>query len=186
MLDLQKLPRQKQLIQLRMSVSLDVQRILEHTLGVAPDTSLTVTEVLDTLQSHFKSQRNEALRRRELLCCKQADGESFCDFYVRLKNLAEEVDLCTGNAMTCAEIQLKMVFLMGVRDEELIQRLISLDTGASLLDVVTCCRSLEATCKTASAIHSSPSQLRAMSTYKKGRRPFTPDATFRLSREDST
>ncbi|KAG0721506.1 hypothetical protein GWK47_046307 [Chionoecetes opilio] len=125
MLDSQRLPRHKQLIQLRMAVSLDVQRILEHTLGIAPDTSLTVTEVLDTLQSHFKSQRNEALRRRELLCCKQADGESFPDFLVRLKNLAEEVDLCTGNAMTCAEIQLKMVLLMGVRDEELIQRLIS-------------------------------------------------------------
>ncbi|KAG0711208.1 hypothetical protein GWK47_021100 [Chionoecetes opilio] len=152
--DSQRLPRHKQLIQLRMAVSLDVQRILEHTLGIAPDTSLTVTEVLDTLQSHFKSQRNEALRRRELLCCKQADGESFSDFFVRLKNLAEEVDLCTGNAMTCAEIQLKMVLLMGVRDEELIQRLISLDTGASLQDVVTCCRSFEATRHTASAIYS--------------------------------
>ncbi|KAG0727325.1 hypothetical protein GWK47_034889 [Chionoecetes opilio] len=64
MLDSQRLLRHKQLIQLRMAVSLDVQRILEHTLGIAPDTSLTVTEVLDTLKSHFKSQRNEALRRR--------------------------------------------------------------------------------------------------------------------------
>ncbi|KAG0715202.1 hypothetical protein GWK47_001358 [Chionoecetes opilio] len=72
--------------------------------------------------------------------------------------------------MTCAEIQLKMVLLMGVRDEELIQRLISLDTGASLQDVVTCCRSFEVTRHTASVIYSSPSQLRAMSTYKKGRR----------------
>ncbi|KAG0715833.1 hypothetical protein GWK47_011033 [Chionoecetes opilio] len=170
MLASQRLPRHKQLIQLRMAVSLDVQRILEHTLGIAPNTSLTVTEVLDTLQSHFRSQRNEALRRRKLLCCKQADGESFSDFFVRLKNLAEEVDLCTGNAMPCAEIQLKMVLLMGVRDEELIQRLISLDTGASLQDVVTCCRSYEATRHTASAIYSSPSQLRVTSTFKKGRR----------------
>ncbi|KAG0718950.1 hypothetical protein GWK47_051498 [Chionoecetes opilio] len=89
------------------------------------------------LQSHFKSQQNEALRRRELLCSKQAGGELFSDFFVRLKNLAEEVDLCTGNAMTCVEIQLKMVLLMGVRDEELIQCLISLDTGASLQDLVT-------------------------------------------------
>ncbi|KAG0714186.1 hypothetical protein GWK47_014602 [Chionoecetes opilio] len=72
--------------------------------------------------------------------------------------------------MTCTEIQLKIVLLMGVRDEELIQRLISLDTGASLQDVVTCCRSFEATCHTASVIYSSPSQLRVMSTYKKGRR----------------
>ncbi|KAG0725740.1 hypothetical protein GWK47_038032 [Chionoecetes opilio] len=79
-------------------------------------------------------------------------------------------DLCTSNAMTCAEIQGKMVLLMGVRDEELIQRLYPPDTGASLQDVVTCCRSFEATRHTASAIYSSPSQLRVMSTYKKGRR----------------
>ncbi|KAG0709958.1 hypothetical protein GWK47_023771 [Chionoecetes opilio] len=136
MLDSQRLPRHKQLIQLG---------------GMAV---------------HWTSQRHEALPLSELLCCKQADGESFPDFLVRLKNLAEEVALCTGNAVTCAEIQLKMVLLMGVRDEELIQRLISLDTGASLQEVVTV-RSLEATRQTASAIYSSPKQLRVMSTYKK-------------------
>lgn len=170
MIDLQRLPREKQLIQLRMSISLEVQRTLEHTLGITPNTQLAVEEVLDVLQSHFKSQRNEALRRRELLCCKQATGESFSDFYVRLKNLAEEVDLCSGDPVTCAETQLKMVLLMGIRDEELVQRLLSLDTGAPLQDLVTLCRSYEAARNTASAIQSSPSQLCAISAYKKGKR----------------
>ena len=104
MVDLQKLPREKQLIQLRMSVSLDMQRTLEHTLGIAPDTPLTVDEVLDKLQTHFKNLRNEALQRREFLSCKQKDGESFSDFYVRLKSLAEEVDLCSSDPVTCAEV----------------------------------------------------------------------------------
>lgn len=170
MIDLQRLSNEKQLIQLRMSVSLEVQRTLEHTLGIAPNTHLSVEEVLDVLQSHFKSQRNEALRRRELLCCKQKTGESFSDYYVRLKNLAEEVDLCSGNPMTCAETQLKMVLLMGIKDEELVQRLLSMDTGAPLKDVVTFCRSYEAARDTASAIQSSPSQLCAVSAYKKGKR----------------
>ena len=85
----------------------------------------SVDEVLDSLQSHFKSLRNEALRRRELLCCKQAKGETVSDFYVRLKNLAEEVDLCSGDPVTCTETQLKMVILIGVRDKELVQRLLS-------------------------------------------------------------
>ncbi|XP_050705813.1 uncharacterized protein LOC126991118 [Eriocheir sinensis] len=156
MIDLQRLPREKQLIQLQMSVSLEVQRTLEHTLGIAPNTQLAVEKVLDVLQSHFKSQRNEALRRRELLCCKQAAGESFSDFYVRLKKLAEDVDLCSGDPVTCAETQLKMVLLMGIREKELVQRLISMDTGAPLRDVVTCCRSYEAARNTASAIQSSP------------------------------
>lgn len=170
MVDLQKLPREKQLIQLRMSISLDVQKTLEHTLGIPPDTLWTVDQVLDALQSHYKSQRNEALRRRELLCCKQADGESFSHFYVRLKNLAEEVDLCSGDPLTCAEIQLKMVILMGLRDEELVQKLISMPAGASLQEVVTCCRSFEATRTAASAIHSSPSQVCQVSAYKQQKR----------------
>ncbi|XP_045120473.1 uncharacterized protein LOC123509916 [Portunus trituberculatus] len=154
MIDLQRLPREKQLIQLRMSVSLEVQRTLEHTLGIAPDTLLAVDEVLDVLQSHFKSQRNEALRRRELLCCKQA----------------VEVDLCSGDPVTCAETQLKMVLLMGIREEELVQRLISMDSGAPLQDLVTCCRSYEAARNTASAIQSSPSQLFSISAYRRGKR----------------
>ena len=49
MIDLQRLHRQKQLIQLRILVALDVQLTLEHTLGIAPDTQLTVEEVLDEL-----------------------------------------------------------------------------------------------------------------------------------------
>lgn len=72
--------------------------------------------------------------------------------------------------MTCAETQLKMVLLMGIREEELVQCLISMDTGAPLQDVVTCCRSYEAARNTASAIQSSPSQLCAISAYKKGKR----------------
>lgn len=167
MIDLPKLPPAKQLIQLRMSVSLDVQRIMEHNLGIAPDTQLSVDAVLDALQAHYKGQRNEALRRRALLCCRQAEGEDFSSFYVRVKDCAEEVDLCPGHSVMCAETQIKMVILMGVRDEQLVQKLISLDSNASLQDVITCCRSYEATRATASAIHSSPSQMCAVSAYKK-------------------
>ena len=170
MIDLPKLSPEKQLIQLRMAVSLDVQRILEHTLGIAPDSIHPVDEVLDALQAFFRASRNEALRRRELLCCKQATGEQFSNYYVRVKNLSDEVDLCTGDPVTCAETQLKMVLLMGVRDEDLVQRLIALDSSATLQEFVTCCRSYEAARATASAIHSSPSQMCAVSAYKRQKR----------------
>ena len=62
MVDLSKLPRQKQLIQLRMCLTLETQRILEHTLEIHPSTDKTVDEVLDALQQHIKSLRNKALR----------------------------------------------------------------------------------------------------------------------------
>ena len=167
MVDLSKLPRQKQLIQLRMCLTLETQRVLEHTLDIPPGTDKSVEEVLDALQQHIKSLRNEALRRRELLSCKQLEGEPFSDFYVRLKHIAEELDVCPGASSTCEETQLKMVILMGVRDEELVQKLISLDATASLQDVVNTCRSYEATRTAASAIRAPPSQLCATSTYKK-------------------
>ena len=80
MVDLGTLPRQKQLIQLRMCLSLETQRILEHTLDIPPDTGMSVDQVLDALGEHIKGLRNEALRRRELFSCKQHEGEPFSDF----------------------------------------------------------------------------------------------------------
>lgn len=67
MVDLSKLSQAKQLIQLRMCLSLETQRLLEHTLQIPPSADKSANEVLDALQSHIKGQRNEALRRRELL-----------------------------------------------------------------------------------------------------------------------
>ena len=92
MVDLSQLPREKQLIQMRMCLALETQRVLEHTLGISPSTDKSVEEVLDALQLHIRGLRNEVLRQRELLSCKQLEGESFADYYVRLRRLAEEVD----------------------------------------------------------------------------------------------
>ncbi|XP_066953187.1 uncharacterized protein [Macrobrachium rosenbergii] len=178
MVDLFKLPREKQMIQLRMCLALETQRVLEHTLQISPSTDKFVDEVLDALQSHIKGLRNEVLRRRELLSCKQMEGESFTDFYVRLRRIAEEVDLCPGNAAACEETQLKMVILMGIQDAELVQKIISLDTASSLQDVVTTCRSYEAAKNATSAIRAPPNQLRAVSAYKKCKKKRASEATL--------
>lgn len=89
-----------------MCLSLETQRILEHTLNVPPDTDRSVDEVLNVLQEYIKNLRNKALRRRDLLSCKQREGESFNDFYVRLKHVAEEIDVCPGHSAACEETQL--------------------------------------------------------------------------------
>ncbi|XP_068246810.1 uncharacterized protein [Palaemon carinicauda] len=159
MMDLSKLPREKQLIQLRMCLTLETQMILEHTLDISPNTDKTVEEVLDELQDHVKSVRNKALRQRELLSCKQFKGESFSDFYVRLKHIAEEVDVCPVNSSVCEETQMKMIILIGIRDGELVQKLISLDATASLQEVVNTCHSYEAARSATSAIRAPTSQL---------------------------
>ncbi|KAK7076445.1 hypothetical protein SK128_001792 [Halocaridina rubra] len=119
--------------------------------------------------------------RRKLLCGKQADGEPLIDFYVRLKNLGEEINLCSGDPLTCADTQLDMVLLLELKDEELIQCLISMDTWAALQDVVNCCCMYEVTCSTASAIHSSSSQLSTISSYKINKHQMKKDTSHRPS-----
>ena len=64
MVDLSSLPQPKQLIQVRACLSLQMQRVLEYTLQVAPDSSASMEDVLNELQEHVKGQNNEALRRR--------------------------------------------------------------------------------------------------------------------------
>ena len=61
MVDLAGLPQPKLLIQLRMCLSLETQRVLEHTLLVPPDSTSSVDEVLDDFQQHIKDSSNEAL-----------------------------------------------------------------------------------------------------------------------------
>ncbi|KAK7085853.1 hypothetical protein SK128_016591 [Halocaridina rubra] len=181
MIDLQKMLRDKQLIQFWICISLDIQRILKHTLGIAPDTDLAVYEVLDQLQSYIKCQCNEALRRGELFCTKQDNGELFFNFYKHLKNLAEEVNLYSGDPLTRADTQLKMVALIGVRDEELIQRLISMDTRASLRDIVNCYHLYKTTRSTTSTIHSLPTQLCTISSYNMDKHQTKKDTSHQTS-----
>ncbi|ROT64572.1 hypothetical protein C7M84_017478 [Penaeus vannamei] len=170
LMGLHSLPPATQHIYLRTCVSLEVQRLLHYTLAIPPDSSMPVVQVLDALQQYFRNSQNEALRRRELLSCKQTPGEPFSAFYARMKDLADESELCTGDRTTCAATQLKMILLMGVREEELVQRLVSLDSQASLDDFVTCCRTFESSRAAASAIVAAPSQLNILSSYKRNQR----------------
>ncbi|XP_068234357.1 uncharacterized protein [Palaemon carinicauda] len=56
---------------------------------------------------------------------------------------------------------------MGIKNEGLVQKLISLDATASLQEVVNTCGSCEAARKATSAIRASSSQLHVVSTYMK-------------------
>jgi len=169
MVDLASLPQPKQHIQLRMCLSQETQRILEHALQVPPDSTLSVTDVLDKLQRHIKDQSNEVIRKRAFSNCKQAEGETFSEFYVRLKTLSEEVDLCKANDSRCEEAWIKHGILMGVRDEKLIQKLISMDASSTLQDAVTECCAYEAAKSTTSALRD-PAAVRAVSQYRKGKK----------------
>ena len=88
--------------------------MLKHRLQVSPDSDSSVEEILDVLQNHVKDSSNEALRRRAFTSCKQAAGESFADFFVRLKGLSEEIDVCKDYDTDCEAFWLKHGILTGV------------------------------------------------------------------------
>ncbi|KAK7078602.1 hypothetical protein SK128_000654 [Halocaridina rubra] len=71
-----------------------------------------------------------------------------------------------------------MVVLMGIRDKELIQYLISIDSRALLQNVVNCCCLYEATQSTTSTNHSSPSQLCTISSYKRNKCQTKKDTSY--------
>ncbi|XP_069993525.1 uncharacterized protein [Penaeus vannamei] len=80
-----------------------------------------------------------------------------------------------------------MIILMGIRDEELIQKLICLPSHSPLQDMVKTCKSFEATKSATSDIHAIPNQLCAVSAYQKKKKgqyrpnPSPPISTPRVS-----
>ncbi|XP_037804919.1 uncharacterized protein LOC119599258 [Penaeus monodon] len=147
MVDLLSLPSPKQHIQLRMCLTPEMRRVLEHKLNVPADPTCSVDDVLRKLEEHIKNASNEALRRKAFSESKQADGECFDDFWIRLKILSQEIDLCKSQDHTCCEQWMKHGILMGIRDEELTQKLIQMDCSATLQDVLEKCRDKNAALK---------------------------------------
>ncbi|XP_047488109.1 uncharacterized protein LOC125038615 [Penaeus chinensis] len=123
---------------------------LEHSLGLSPASDLPLVDVL-RIQDFVRDQKNEALRRLTFSQCRQAHNEKFTDFYVRLKQAADDVDLC-------------------VQDEETKQRLLEMMSDATLEDVITVCRSREAAESTTQELRPLQPATRAVSVYKKKKR----------------
>lgn len=90
--------------------------------------------------------------------------------HLRLKNLAEEADLCAARGQRCEEVWMKHGRTMGVRDEKLVRPLLAMDSSFTLQDTLTECRTYEAARSAASAIQAPPAAFRGVSQYKQGKR----------------
>ena len=172
LIDLHKFTQPKQFAVLRLCLDDEVLRVLDHTLGVKPDSTIPVEDIIQKIISHIKDERNESLRRLEFTNCKQQPGETFDAFWVRLKQIANDIDLCKGS--DCVDNQLKHAILIGLRDNDTVQHLLRLKVNTSLTEVLTAVRSREAAQKTSDAIHvnykSASGTLNAVSTYKKNKK----------------
>ena len=169
LIDFHTFPQPKQFATLRLCLDDEVLRVLDHTLGVKPDSALPVEEIINKMITHIKEQRNESLRRLEFTNCKQHPGETFDNFWVRLKQIADDIDLCKGN--NCVDNQLKHAILVGLKDNDTVQHLLRLKADTSLSDFLIVVRSREAAQRTSNAIQveyqPATGTVNAVSTYKK-------------------
>jgi len=60
--DLHKFTQPKQFAVLKICLDDEVLRVLNHTLGVKPDSTIPVEDIIQKIISHIKDQRNDSLR----------------------------------------------------------------------------------------------------------------------------
>lgn len=75
------------------------QRVLEHTLQVAPDFMLKVKKLHDHVVPEERSSAQEGVFH----VSEAERRKSFDDFFVRLKSLCEEIDVCAAYNTECEE-----------------------------------------------------------------------------------
>ncbi|KZS21221.1 Uncharacterized protein APZ42_011896, partial [Daphnia magna] len=92
-------PANEQMAAFRMVLDPAMQQIVEVALEISSATSLSPTDVLDQINTYIRSKQNIALDRVAFEDCRQSTSETFDDFYIRLRGLAEAADLC----VTCSD-----------------------------------------------------------------------------------
>ncbi|XP_068205413.1 uncharacterized protein [Palaemon carinicauda] len=67
MVDLDNVPRPKQLIELRAYLSVEMRRMLEHDLGIPPDSTMLLDDVLAHIETYIKVSGKDKREHRERL-----------------------------------------------------------------------------------------------------------------------
>ncbi|XP_046453081.1 keratin, type I cytoskeletal 9-like [Daphnia pulex] len=86
-------PVNEQMAAFRMALDPAMQQVVEVALGILPTSPLSLSDVIDRITDHVRSKRNIALDRVAFDECRQHTSESFDDFYIRLRTLADAADM---------------------------------------------------------------------------------------------
>ena len=87
-------PGSEQMAAFRMALDPAMQQVVEMALGILPTTVTTPDLVLDSIADYIRANRNIALDRVAFEERRQGPSETFDDFYIALRRLAEAADLC--------------------------------------------------------------------------------------------
>ena len=127
-------------------------RMISQATAASPRTGVTGTssdvadageadpsEILDKVEKHLRSQRNVALDRALFEERRQEEGEAFDSFFVSLKELAGEAELCDQ----CLEERLTTRIISGIYDAETRRQLLAIRPFPKLEEALDKCRSAE-------------------------------------------
>jgi hypothetical protein len=132
-------PVTEQMAAFRMALDSTMQQVVEVALGITPATVTTPDQVLDLIADYIRAKRNVALDRVAFEERRQGPSESFDEFYIGLRRLAEAADLCGA----CSETRLVTRIIAGTRDAETKKKLLAISPFPSLQVAVNICRSEE-------------------------------------------
>ena len=85
---------------------------LQLAIGIDNDDDITVTAILDRNKEHVRAKRNVTLARVAIEERKQEEGEPFDQFYIALRDIANNADLC----QLCIDDRLAKRIMSGIRD----------------------------------------------------------------------
>ena len=127
---------------LRQALGLPMQRVVDIALNIRGDGPETPDQILDIIHQHLRSKRNVALDRVDFETCTQQAGETFDDFYIRLKRTAD----CALLRGDCIDQRMTTRIMSGIRDSDVRKKLMSLSPFPTVGQAVNLCRSEESAC----------------------------------------
>ena len=121
-------PVGEQMAALRMVFHPSMQQVVEIALGILPTSITTPNQVLDQIGDYVRGKLNIALDRVEFKERREGPSESFDDFFIGLRRLADATDL----SRTCSDSKMATRIMAGIRDFETKKKEMALTSFPSL------------------------------------------------------
>ena len=121
-------------------LSQEMRSIVEHVLGIGPESTKTCDEMIKEIKRHIRSNRNIQIDKVSFEKRTQAPGELFDDYLVAIRKMARNADLCKH----CLDDRLLTKIMAGLSDQETREELLAKVPTPKLEEAITFARSKEA------------------------------------------
>ena len=136
---LERFPVSQQRAMLRTHLTVEIRAVLQLAIGIDTDDASSVSDILDAIHGYVRSKRNVTLDRVALEERRQELGETFDEYYIALREIANNADLCK----VCIDDRLTTRIMAGIRDPEIRRKLLAHTPRPPLQTTKNICRSEE-------------------------------------------